>query len=163
CRPARARRCARCGRSSRPAPRRTPASRPRWTTWRPCCSTSSTAAARGASTRGRRIAGAPGWPPPAPPPRGGAAARGAGRRGRGPGRAGGGGGGGGALIDEIRAVTACAELLAGGLRAEQARVAWRPPLVRLAPDPRGDAANAEAVGRLLAARPRWVGVGRAAD
>ena len=68
-----------------------------------------------------------------------------------------------ALIGEIRAVTAGAGLLADELRAPQARVAWRPPLERLAPDPAVDAANAEAVGRMLAARPRWVGVGVAAD
>ena len=67
------------------------------------------------------------------------------------------------LIGEVRAVTAGADLLADGLRAEQARVDWRPPLERLAPDPAVDAANAEAVGRMLAARPRWVGVGVAAD
>jgi hypothetical protein len=67
------------------------------------------------------------------------------------------------LIGEIRAVTAGAELLADGLRAEQVRVAWRPPLLRLDPDPAVDAANAEAVGRMLAARPRWVAVGRAID
>ncbi|HSR26007.1 MAG TPA: DUF1116 domain-containing protein [Candidatus Eisenbacteria bacterium] len=68
-----------------------------------------------------------------------------------------------ALIGEIRAVTAGAGLLADELRAPQARVAWRPPLERLAPDPAVDAANAGAVGRMLAARPRWVGVGVAAD
>ncbi|HXM58488.1 MAG TPA: DUF1116 domain-containing protein [Candidatus Dormibacteraeota bacterium] len=68
-----------------------------------------------------------------------------------------------ALIGEIRAVTAGAELLAGTLGAEQVRVAWRPPLQRLDPDPRVDAANAVAVGRMLAARPRWVAVGRAID
>jgi Protein of unknown function (DUF1116) len=67
------------------------------------------------------------------------------------------------LIGAIRAVTAGADLLAETLRAEQVRVDWRPPLARLAPDPAVDAANAEAVGRMLAARPRWVGVGAAAD
>jgi Protein of unknown function (DUF1116) len=67
------------------------------------------------------------------------------------------------LLGEVRAVTAGAELLADGLRAEQARVAWRPPLEPLAPDPAVDAANAEAVGRMLAARPRWVGMGTAAE
>jgi hypothetical protein len=68
-----------------------------------------------------------------------------------------------ALIGQIRAVTAGAELLASALRAEQTRVAWRPPLEPLAPDPAADAANAEAVGRMLAARPAWVGVGVARD
>ena len=67
------------------------------------------------------------------------------------------------LIGEVRAVTAGAELLAESLRAEQVRVDWRPPLARLAPDPAVDAANAAAVGRMLAARPRWVSVGVAAD
>jgi hypothetical protein len=67
------------------------------------------------------------------------------------------------LIGEIRAVAAGADLLADTLRAEQTRVDWRPPLERLAPDSRADAANTEAVGRMLAARPRWVGVGVAAD
>lgn len=67
------------------------------------------------------------------------------------------------LIGEIRAVTAGAGLLADELRAEQVRVDWRPPLERLAPDPAADAANAEAVGRMLAARPVWVGVGVAGD
>lgn len=67
------------------------------------------------------------------------------------------------LIGEIRAVTAGADLLADTGRGERARVDWRPPLERLAPDPAVDAANAEAVGRMLAARPRWVGVGVAAD
>jgi hypothetical protein len=67
------------------------------------------------------------------------------------------------LIGTIRAVTAGADLLADTVRAEQARVDWRPPLEPLTPDPAVDAANAEAVGRMLAARPRWVGVGVAAD
>jgi hypothetical protein len=67
------------------------------------------------------------------------------------------------LIGEVRAVTAGADLLADTLRAEQTRVDWRPPLEPLAPDPAVDAANGEAVGRMLAARPRWVGVGVAAD
>ena len=67
------------------------------------------------------------------------------------------------LIGGVRAVTAGADLLADTLRAEQVRVDWRPPLERLAPDPAVDAANAVAVGRMLAARPRWVGVGVAAD
>jgi Protein of unknown function (DUF1116)/Bacterial Ig-like domain len=67
------------------------------------------------------------------------------------------------LIGELRAVTAGADLLADGLRCEALRVGWRPPLDALVPDPAVDAANAEAVARLLAARPAWVGVGVAAD
>ena len=67
------------------------------------------------------------------------------------------------LIGEVRAVTAGAGLLADTLRAAQARVAWRPPLDRLAIDPEVDAANAEAVGRMVAARPVWVGVGVAEE
>ena len=67
------------------------------------------------------------------------------------------------LIGEIRAVTAGAGLLADQLRAEQARVAWRPPLLPLKPDAGVDAANAQAVERMLAARPRWIGVGVAAE
>jgi hypothetical protein len=68
-----------------------------------------------------------------------------------------------ALIGEVRAVTAGAGLLADELRVEQVRVSWRPPLETLVPDPAVDAANDEAVGRMLAARPAWVGVGVAAD
>jgi hypothetical protein len=67
------------------------------------------------------------------------------------------------LLGGVRAVTAGAGLLAAGLRSEQVRVDWRPPLERLAPDPAVDAANAEAVGRMVAARPVWVGAGVAAD
>jgi len=67
------------------------------------------------------------------------------------------------LIGGVRAVTAGADLLADALPAGQARVDWRPPLERLAPDPVVDAANAVAAGRMLAARPAWVGVGVAAD
>jgi hypothetical protein len=67
------------------------------------------------------------------------------------------------LIGELRAVTAGAGLLADELRAEQVRVDWRPPSERLAPDPAVDEANSEAVARMLAARPTWVGVGVAAD
>ena len=63
----------------------------------------------------------------------------------------------------IRAVTAGAELLADALEAEQVRVDWRPPLARLKPEPSVDAANREAVSRLLDARPTWVGVGLARD
>lgn len=67
------------------------------------------------------------------------------------------------LIGEIRAVTAGAGLLADELRAEHVRVGWRPPLHRLTPDPAVDRANREAVGRMLTARPAWVGMGTAAD
>ena len=63
----------------------------------------------------------------------------------------------------VRAVTAGAELLAEALRAPRLGVDWRPPLARLRPRPEVDAANAEAVRRILAVRPRWVGVGRALD
>ena len=67
------------------------------------------------------------------------------------------------LIGVVRAVTAGAALLADQLRAEQLRVDWRPPLERLSPDPVVEAANREAVGRMLAARPAWIGVGLARD
>jgi len=60
-------------------------------------------------------------------------------------------------------VTAGASLLADSLEAEQVRVRWKPPLEPLRPDPAVDAANREAVGRLLAASPRWVGLGTALD
>lgn len=60
-------------------------------------------------------------------------------------------------------VSAGAALLADGVEAEQVRVEWRPPLARLTPEPEVDRANQEAVGRLLAARPRWIGMGRALD
>ena len=60
-------------------------------------------------------------------------------------------------------MTAGASLLADSLEAEQVRVRWKPPLEPLRPDPAVDAANREAVGRLLAASPRWVGLGTALD
>jgi len=68
-----------------------------------------------------------------------------------------------ALIGDVRAVTAGAGLLADELLAEHLRVDWRPPLVRLTPDPVADAANRTAVQRMLAARPAWVGIGLARD
>src|SRR5439155_21811051 len=64
---------------------------------------------------------------------------------------------------EIKAVTVGAALLADALEAEQVRVDWKPPLERLRPDPVADAANHEAVSRLLEARPLWVGMGTALD
>ena len=67
------------------------------------------------------------------------------------------------ILGEIRAVTAGAELLSDALEAEQVRVDWRPPLARLEPERAVDAANREAVGSLLAAKPTWVGVGPARD
>jgi hypothetical protein len=54
-------------------------------------------------------------------------------------------------------------MLADSLEAEQLRVDWRPPLAPLAPDPQVDEANRRAVARMLAAQPRWVGVGVARD
>ena len=67
------------------------------------------------------------------------------------------------MIGPIRAVTAGARLLHDTLEAEKQAVDWRPPLERLDPDPEVDRANQEAVSRLLAARPRWVGMGTALD
>src|SRR5262252_6676430 len=67
------------------------------------------------------------------------------------------------LIGEVRAVTAGAAMLADQLRADQVRVDWRPPIERLSPDLMVESANRDAVGRLLAARPAWIGVGLAAD
>jgi hypothetical protein len=67
------------------------------------------------------------------------------------------------ILGEIRVVSAGAALLADSLEAEQVRVDWRPPLSRLRPDAEVDAANREAVARMLEARPLWVGVGPAAD
>lgn len=61
------------------------------------------------------------------------------------------------------AVTAGAAMIADALDADQVRVDWRPPLRRIAVDPDVDAANREAVGRMLDARPRWVGVGLARE
>ncbi|MDQ6774281.1 MAG: DUF1116 domain-containing protein [Candidatus Dormibacteraeota bacterium] len=63
----------------------------------------------------------------------------------------------------LRAVTAGAEMVADSLDGEQVRVDWRPPLRTLRPDPDVDAANQRAVARMLAARPRWIGVGAALD
>jgi hypothetical protein len=67
------------------------------------------------------------------------------------------------ILGGIRAVTVGAAMLADALEAPRERVDWRPPLLPLRPDPEVDAANQVAVGRLLAARPRWVGVGVALD
>jgi hypothetical protein len=67
------------------------------------------------------------------------------------------------ILGEIRVVSAGAALLADSLEAQQVRVDWRPPLSRLRPDAEVDAANREAVARMLEARPLWVGVGLAAD
>jgi hypothetical protein len=67
------------------------------------------------------------------------------------------------VIRTVRAVTVGAELIADALDAEQVRVAWKPPQHRLEPDARADAANREAVSRLLEARPLWVGVGTAIE
>ena len=67
------------------------------------------------------------------------------------------------VIGEIRAVTAGAAMLADQLGADQLRVDWRPPIERLSPDPTVEAGNRDAVGRMLAARPAWVGVGVAAE
>lgn len=63
----------------------------------------------------------------------------------------------------LRAVCAGAGAIADAVEAEQVRVAWRPPLEALSPDPAADRANETAVGRMLAARPRWVGVGVARE
>ena len=63
----------------------------------------------------------------------------------------------------LRVVSAGAAMLADAVEADQVRVEWRPPLGRLAPDPGVDEANRRAVANLLAARPRWIGVGRAID
>jgi hypothetical protein len=65
--------------------------------------------------------------------------------------------------DGPRAVTVGAALLADSLASPQVRVDWSPPLERLVPDPAVDAANAEAVGRMLAARPLLVRIGSALD
>ena len=63
----------------------------------------------------------------------------------------------------VRAVCAGADAIADTVDAEQVRVAWRPPVDPLDPDPMVDRANRAAVGRMLAARPRWVGVAAARD
>ncbi len=67
------------------------------------------------------------------------------------------------IIGPIRAVAAGADLIAETVDAPRVSVEWRPPLRRLQPDPATDAANEIAVARLLAARPAWVGIGRALD
>jgi Protein of unknown function (DUF1116) len=70
------------------------------------------------------------------------------------------------MIGPIRAVSVGAERLAAALEAqgvEQVRVKWKPPLRHLRPDPDVARANQEAIGRMLAARPTWVGVGLALD
>jgi hypothetical protein len=63
----------------------------------------------------------------------------------------------------VRVVSAGAAMLADALEVENVRVDWRPPLEPLTPDAEVDDANREAVARMLAARPRWVGVGVARD
>jgi hypothetical protein len=72
------------------------------------------------------------------------------------------------LAEPPRVVTAGVELFARSLRdqgAEPVEIDWRPPLDGLGPeiarilaDPRTAAANATALGRVLAAEPHWVGV-----
>ena len=63
----------------------------------------------------------------------------------------------------VRVVSAGAAMLADALEVENVRVDWRPPLEPLTPNAEVDDANREAVARMLAARPRWVGVGVARD
>ena len=63
----------------------------------------------------------------------------------------------------VRVVSAGAAMLADALEVENVRVDWRPPLEPLTPHAEVDDANREAVARMLAARPRWVGVGVARD
>jgi Protein of unknown function (DUF1116) len=67
------------------------------------------------------------------------------------------------ILGEIRAVTAGAAMLTETLEAPQVAVDWRPPLRPLKPDAGVDGANRTAVERILAARPRWVGIGTALD
>jgi len=67
------------------------------------------------------------------------------------------------IIGTIRAVTAGASLIADAVEAPQARVDWKPPLRMLKLDPAVDEANRTAVGRLLAAKPLWIGMGIARD
>ena len=67
------------------------------------------------------------------------------------------------ILGEVRAVTAGAAMLTETLEAPHLAVEWKPPLEALVPDPEVDAANRAAVERVLAARPRWVGVGTALD
>jgi hypothetical protein len=63
----------------------------------------------------------------------------------------------------LRAVTAGASLLADSLDADRVGVDWQPPLRRLAASALVDAANQEAVARMLEASPSWIGVGVAGD
>jgi hypothetical protein len=67
------------------------------------------------------------------------------------------------VLGDVRAVTAGAALLTDSLQAPHVAVDWKPPLRRLRPSPDTDAANRQAVARLLDARPRWVGIGTALD
>ena len=67
------------------------------------------------------------------------------------------------IIGPIRVVTAGASLIADAVEAPRVRVDWKPPLRTLTPDPAVDEANRTAVGRLLAARTLWVGMGTALD
>ncbi len=67
------------------------------------------------------------------------------------------------ILGEVRVVTAGASMLAEALEAPQVAVDWRPPLLPLRPDAQVDAANRQAVDRLLAARPRWIGIGMALE
>ena len=67
------------------------------------------------------------------------------------------------LGGEVRAVSVGASLIGETVDAPRTEVDWRPPLLRLRPDPAVDAANREAIARVLEARPRWVAVGAARD
>src|SRR5438270_2435096 len=67
------------------------------------------------------------------------------------------------IIGSLKAVTAGADLIGETVDVPRVSVAWRPPLDRLQPEPATDAANQIAVARVLAARPAWVGIGRALD
>jgi hypothetical protein len=67
------------------------------------------------------------------------------------------------LRTPIQVVSVGAAMLADALEADQVRVDWRPPLARLAPDLEVDEANQRAVARMLAAQPRWVGLGVARE
>jgi hypothetical protein len=63
----------------------------------------------------------------------------------------------------LKVVSAGAAMLADAVETDQVRVEWRPPLDRLVLEPRVEEANHRAVANMLAARPHWIGVGRAAD
>lgn len=63
----------------------------------------------------------------------------------------------------VRVVAVGAGLIADTVDAPRVDVDWRPPLERVPLDPEVDAANRKAAGRMLAARPRWLRVGRALD